>query len=69
MKALIKRTMNMPLVIAASGAGTMEAVQVVTEQAQSPETVQLILQILIGIVTLVKLWKQKPTADEKNEGK
>lgn len=57
--------MNMPLVIAAGGAGTMEAVQVVTEQAQSPEAVQLILQILIGVVTLIKLWRQKPAADEK----
>ena len=55
----------MPLVIAAGGAGTMEAVQVVTEHAQSPEMVQLILQILIGVVTLLKLWRQKPTADEK----
>lgn len=57
--------MNMPLVIAAGGAGTMEAVQIVTEQAQSPEAVQLILQILIGLVTLVKLWRQKPAADAK----
>jgi hypothetical protein len=65
MKTLFKRTMNMPLVIAAGGAGTMEAVQIVTEQAQSPEAVQLILQILIGLVTLVKLWRQKPAADEK----
>lgn len=65
MKALFKKTMNMPLVIAAGGAGTMEAVQVVTEQAQSPEAVQLILQILIGVVTLIKLWRQKPAADEK----
>lgn len=65
MKTLFKKTMNMPLVIAAGGAGTMEAVQIVTEQAQSPEAVQLILQILIGLVTLVKLWRQKPATDEK----
>jgi hypothetical protein len=67
MKSLFKRTMNMPLVIGAGGAGTMEAVQVITEQAQSPEAVQLILQLLIGIVTLIKLWKTKPEKENENK--
>ena len=67
MKALFKKTMNMPLVIGAGGAGTMEAVQVITDQAQSPEAVQLILQLLIGIVTLIKLWKTKPAEKDENK--
>ena len=64
MKRRIKQTMNMPLVIGAGGAGLMEATQAITEQVQTPETIQLILQVLIGILTLVKLWKQKPNANE-----
>jgi hypothetical protein len=61
----LQKMSKMPLFIGAAGAGTMEAVQAVTEQVQNPEAVQLILQLLIGIVTLFKLLK-KPKPNNQN---